>query len=151
MSTRIKVEMQPVNRIVTRLGVDKQGDVQMQLTRIINKRITKYMPFRSGALATKLKFIKSPTEIQIMGPYARVMYSGKVMVDPKTGAAGFKDADGQWKSRKGVPKVVSDREFNYDTSKHALAGPNWDKRMMANEGAAIRVEIQQYVNRRGKK
>ena len=150
MSTRIKVEMQPINRIVTRLGVDKQGDVQMQLTRIINKRITKYMPFRSGALATKLKFIKSPTEIQVMGPYARVMYYGKIMEDPKLGAAGFKDADGQWKSRRGVPKVVSDRPINYDTSKHALAGPNWDKRMMANERVAIVAEIQSYVNRRKK-
>ena len=151
MSTRIKVEMQPINRIVTGLGVDKQGDVQMQLTRIINKRITKYMQFRSGALATKLKIIKSPTEIQVIGPYARVMYYGKVMEDPKLHAAGFKDADGQWKSRRGVPKIVSDRPINYDKSKHAFAGPNWDKRMMANEGAAIRVEIQHYVDMRGKK
>ena len=151
MSTRIKVEMQPINRIVTRLGVDKQGDVQMQLTRIINKRITRYMPFRSGALATKLKFIKSPTEIQVMGPYARMMYEGLIMEDPKLRAAGFKDADGQWKSRKGVPKVVSDRPINYDTSKHALAGPKWDRRMMANERVAIVAEVQSYVNRRGKK
>ena len=150
MSTRIKVEMQPVNRIVTRLGVNPQGDVQMQLTRIINKRITKYMPFRSGVLATKLKIIKSPTEIEVLGPYARVMYYGRVMEDPKLRAAGFRDADGQWKSRRGVPKVVSDRMFDYDTSKHALAGPLWDRRMMANEGTAIAAEIQEYVNRRKK-
>ena len=150
MSTRIKVEMQPVNRIVSRLGVNPTGDVQMQLTRIINRRITKYMPFRSGTLATKLKFIKSPTEIQVMGPYALVMYNGKIMEDPQLHAAGFKDADGQWKSRRGVPKVVSDREFDYDKTKHPLAGPLWDKRMMANEGAVIRVEIQTYVNRRKK-
>ena len=151
MSTQIKVEMQPVNRIITRLGVDKQGDVQMQLTRVINKRITKYIPFRSGALATKLKRIKSPTEIEVAGPYARVMYYGKVMVDPQTGAAGFLDADGQWKSRRGVPKVVSDRSFDYDTTKHPLAGPNWDKRMMASERVAIAAETQAYVNRRNRK
>lgn len=134
MSTRIKVEMQPVNRIVTRLGVDKQGDVQMQLTRIINKRITKYMPFRSSVLATKLKFIKSPTEIQVMGPYARYQYYGKVMIGPP-------------------PKIATDIDLNYEGSKtkNPLAGPKWDEHMMANEGAAIRVEIQQYVDRRGKK
>ena len=151
MKTRIKVNMQPVNRIVTRIGVGKQGDVQMQATRIINQRITKYMPFRSGALATKLKFIKSPTEIEVIGPYARVMYYGEVMVDPVTGAAGFKDADGQWKSRRGVAKVPSGREFNYDTTKNPQAGPFWDRRMMAAESQAIRFELQQYVNRRGKK
>ena len=58
MSTRIKVEMKPIATILTRLGIDKTGDVQMQLTRIINKRITRYMPFRTGALSTKLKYIK---------------------------------------------------------------------------------------------
>ena len=63
MSTRIKVKMRPINAILTDLGVNKTGDVQMQLTRIVNNRITRYMPFRTGALSTKLKYIKSPTEI----------------------------------------------------------------------------------------
>ena len=131
MSTRIKVEMKPVNRIVSRLGVDPHGDVQMQLTRIINKRITRYMPFRSGALATKLKIIKSPTEIEIMGPYARYQYYGKVMVGPP-------------------PKTVTGIDLNYDPNKNPDAGPFWDQRMMAAEGAVIASEIQTYVNRRKK-
>ena len=134
MSTRITVKMQPVNRIVTRLGVDKQGDVQMQLTRIINKRITRYMPYRSSALSTKLKVIKSATEIEVMAPYARYQYYGKVMVGPP-------------------PKTVTNIDLNYEGSKakNPLAGPYWDKRMMANEGVAIRTEIQRYVDRRGSK
>lgn len=151
MKTKINVEMQPINRLVTKLGVDSGGDVQMQATRIINQRITKYMPFRSGALATKLKFIKSPTEIEVLGPYARVMYYGEVMVDPVTGAAGFKTVDGQWRSRRGVAKVPSGRSFNYDKTKNPQAGPFWDRRMMSAEGQAIRFELQRYVNRRGKK
>ena len=134
MSTRITVKMQPINRIVTRLGVDKQGDVQMQLTRIINKRITRYMPYRSSALSTKLKVIKSPTEIEVMAPYARYQYYGKVMIGPP-------------------PKTVTNIDLSYEGSKtkHPLAGPYWDKHMMANEGMAIRAEIQRYVGRRGKK
>ena len=57
--------MKPVDTILTRLGVNKTGDVQMQLTRIVNKRITRYMPFRTGVLSTKLKYISSPTEITL--------------------------------------------------------------------------------------
>lgn len=148
MSTRIKVEMKPVNVITTRLGVNKTGDVQMQATRIINQRITRYMPFRSGALSTKLKLIKSPTEIEVLGPYARYQYYGEVMVDPKTGAAGFRDKDGQWKSRRGVPKVRSGRPIRYDTTKNPQAGPYWDRRMMAAEKGQIAAEIQAYVDRR---
>lgn len=151
MSTRVKVNMKPVNRIVTRLGLNKTGDVQMQATRIINQRITRYMPYRTGALATKLKFIKSPTEIEVLGPYARYQYYGEVMMDPETRAAGFKDKDGQWKSRRGVPKVRSGRPIQYTKTKHPLAGPFWDRRLMAAEGAQIAKELQTYVDRKAGK
>ena len=129
MSTRIKVEMKPVSTILTRLGVDRNGDVQMQLTRIINKRITRYMPFRSGALATKLKYIKSPTEIVVNAPYARYQYYGKVMEGP-------------------APKAVTDRDLKYDKTKNPLAGPFWDRRMIANEGAQIADGARRYVSGR---
>ena len=152
MSTRIKVNMKPVNQIVARLGLNPTGDVQKQTTAIINHRITRYMPYKNGVLAYESKYIKSPTEIEVLGPYARYMYYGEVMVDPKTRAAGFQDKDGQWKSRRGVPKVRSGRPIDYDTTKgHPLAGPNWDKRMMAAEGAQITKELQSYVNRKAGK
>lgn len=149
MSTKIRVEMNSVNTILTELGVSKNGKVQDFVTHTINRRITKYMPYRSSVLATKLKIIKSPTEIEVMGPYARIMYYGKVMVDPVTGAAGFLDKDGQWKSRKGVSKVKSERDFNYDKTKHPLAGPFWDRRLIQAEGDAIIRETQDYLKRGG--
>lgn len=151
MSTRVKVDMKPVNTIVNRLGVGKTGDVQWQATRIINQRITRYMPYRTGLLATKSKYIKSSTEIEVIAPYASYMYYGEVMVDPVTRAAGFKDKDGQWKSRRGVPKVRSGRPIQYTKTKHPLAGPKWDQRMMAAEGAQIAKEIQAYANRKAGK
>ena len=77
MSTRVKVTMKPVNTILTRLGVDKNGEVQRFVTNTINRRITRYMPFRTGVLATKLKMVKSATEIEVLGPYARYQYYGK--------------------------------------------------------------------------
>ena len=149
MKTKIRVNMKPVNTILTQLGVDAHGDVQAHLTADINRRITRYMPFRSGALATKLKFIKSPTEIEVVGPYARVMYYGKVMVDPQTGRAGFLTPNG-WRSRRGVPKVVSSRDIEYDTTKNPQAGPYWDRRLMAAEGAQIAADLQRYIDGRKK-
>lgn len=150
MRTTVKVNMQPVGRIITRLGVNKNGDVQHFVTATVNRRLTRYMPYRSGALATKLKFVSGPSEITVLGPYARYQYYGKVMVDPVTKAAGFQDADGQWKSRRGVAKVLTDRDLDYSLSrqKNPRAGPFWDKRMMTAEGAQIAMEIQAYVNRR---
>ncbi len=151
MSTRIKVEMKPVDTILTRIGVDKNGDVQMQVTRIINNRITKYMPFRTGVLSTKSKRIKSPTEIEVAAPYALYMYYGKVMVNSKTGKGPAFIPGVGYRYRKGTVLKVTERDLNYDLTKHPKAGPFWDRRMMASEAAQIAHDIQVYVNRRGGK
>lgn len=151
MSTRIKVEMKPVNTILTRLGVDKTGDVQMQVTRIVNQRITRYMPYRTGALATKLKYIKSPTEIEVLGPYARMQYLGKVMVNAATGKGPMNIPGVGLRYRKGTILKATDRDLQYDTSKNPRAGPYWDRRMMAAEGDQIVAELQAYVDRRKKR
>lgn len=127
--TTVKVEMKPVNTILTRLGMNKDGDVQSFLVNTVNRRITRYMPFRTGALATKLKYIKSPTEIEVVGPYAKYQYYGKVMVGK-------------------APKTVTGRDLTYDKTKNPQAGPFWDKRMMAAEGDQIAAEIQEYINRK---
>lgn len=150
MSTRIKVEMQPISTILTRLGVNKTGDVQMQLTRIVNKRITRYMPFRTGALSTKLKYIKSPTEIEVLAPYARMMYYGKVMVNSKTGKGPALIPGVGYRYKKGTTLKVTDKDLKYDTTHHTRAGPYWDRRMMASEKNAIISDIQAYVRRKGK-
>lgn len=153
MSTRVKVTMKPVSAIVTRLGLGKDGDVQRFHTNNVNDRIGKYMPYRSSALSTKLKIIKSSTEIEVQGPYARYMYYGEIMVDPVTGAAGFRDKDGQWKSRKNVPKVRSGRPIDYSQSKNhnPLAGPLWDRHLSASEGNAMAADIQRHVDRKAGK
>lgn len=151
MSTRIKVEMKPVDTILTRLGVDKNGDVQMQVTRIINNRITKYMPFRTGVLSTKSKRIKSPTEIEVSAPYALYMYYGKVMVNSKTGKGPAFIPGVGYRYRKGTVLKATERDLNYDLTKHPKAGPFWDRRMMASEAAQIAHDIQVYVNRSGGK
>ncbi len=151
MSTRIKVTMKPVNTIVNRLGVGKTGDVQRFVTNSINRRLARYMPFRSGVLSTKLKFIKSPTEIEVLGPYARVTYYGKIMVDSKTGKGPANIPDVGPRFRKGAVLKVTDRDMEYDKTKNPRAGPFWDRRMMAAEGGQIAAETQAYVNRKAGK
>lgn len=148
----IKVDMKPVGKIMDRLGVTARGDVQRFHTANTLRRIQRYMPYRSGAMI-KLMIAQSPTDepfIHVDAPQARMLYYGKVMVDPKTGAAGFLTANG-WRSRKGVAKVVSDRDIKYDKTKNPRAGPFWDRALMAAEGEQMAAELQDYVNRRAGK
>lgn len=145
----IKVDMAPKSQVMKRLGVTAQGDVQRFHTANVRRRIQKYMPYRSGA-TIKLMIAQSPVDepfIHLDVPYARMQYYGKVMVDPKTGAAGFLTPNG-WRSRKNVKKVVSDRNIQYDKAKNPQAGPFWDRRLIAAEGSAMRQDLQTYVNRR---
>lgn len=124
----IKVDMEPVNTLLKRLGVDPTGDVQRAVTQNISNRMFKYIPHRSGVLE-KSKMVTSPTTIEVNQPYAAYQYAGKVMVGPP-------------------PKVATDRPLNYNTSKKPLAGPLWDRRMMAAEGDKIVAETQAYINRK---
>ena len=145
----IKVDMAPVRDILNRLGVTDRGDVQRFHTANVLRRIQRYLPYRSGA-TIKLMIAHSPVAepfIHVDAPYARMLYYGKVMVDPETGAAGFLTANG-WRFRKGGPKVVSDRDIQYDKTKNPQAGPYWDRALLAAEGAAMRQDLQYYVNRR---
>lgn len=151
MKTTIIVDMKPVNTILTRLGVDKNGDVQKFVTMTINKRITRYMPYRTGALSTKLKYIKSPTEIEVLAPYARYQYYGKVMVNAATGKGPAFIPGVGYRYKKGTILRATDRNLQYDKTKNALAGPYWDRRMMAAESGQIAADVQDFARRRRKK
>lgn len=140
---RIKVDMKPVKSVMNGLGVTARGDVQMQATRMVAQRITRYMPYRSGVLSTKLKFIKSPTEIEVLGPYAHFQYEGKVWIYPPTGST--------YAPKYGAKKKT-DRDLDQKTgTKNDRAGPFWDRRLIAAEGEAMRQDLQEYVNRRAGK
>lgn len=148
MSTKIRVEMKPVSTILTRLGVDKNGDVQKFLTMTVNRRITRYMSFRTGAMSTKLKYVKSLTEIEVLAPYARYQYYGKVMVNAATGKGPAFIPGVGYRYRKGTILKAINRGLQYGTTKNALAGPYWDRRMMAAESAQIAAEVQAYARRK---
>lgn len=145
---KVKIHIDP-DAILLAHGLNDGGDAQRFFTENVNKRITKYMPYRSGALSGKLKRVTSPSEITISAPYARYQYYGKVMIDPAINAAGFLTKDGTWRSRKDVVKVLTDRDLTYDTTKNAEAGPFWDRRMMAAEGDALLDDLKGYIRSRG--
>lgn len=146
---RVRVDMKPVKQIMARLGIDARGDVQRFHTANVKRRIQKYMPYRTGA-TIKLMIAQSPVNepfLHVNVPYARMLYYGKVMVDPETGMAGFLTPNG-WRSRLGVAKVASGRDLQYDKSKNPRAGPFWDRRLTAAEGRQMAAELQDYVRRR---
>ena len=104
----------------------------------VKRRIQKYMPYRTGA-TIKLMIAQSPVNepfLHVNVPYARMLYYGKVMVDPETGmpvrpACQLSDAQrlavpaggGQGGQQPGHP-VRQDQE----PQSRALLGPPPDRR-----------------------
>ena len=149
IKTKVKIEMKPTKQIVKRLGLDSNGDVQKQFTNIVNNRITRYMPAGPQAvLSTKLKRITSPTEIEVAGPYAHYQYKGEVW-GPNIPRIENGVVVGYWSP---IIKYPTGRKLKYSKAYNKLAGPLWDKRLMAAEGKAIQADLQRYIDRKaGKK
>lgn len=143
------LEMNSVGQILKDKGLNETGDVQQFHTANVLKRIKRYMPFVSGMtykVTVAQTDIKKP-EIVTDTPYAKFLFHGKVMIDPKMGIAGFMTPEG-WRSRKGSVKVRTGRDLQYNRTKNPLAGARWDRALSANEGAAMAADLQRYLNRR---
>ena len=146
----VRVELPSADRVIRRLGLDEKGDAQKFHTANVNRRIGKYMPYLSGVLETKLKHIRSNTEIEVLGPYAGYQYFGKVMVNAKTGNGPANIPGAGPRYKKGTILKVTDRPLEYTKTHNALAGPRWDRALVAAEGKAMVADLQNYINRRKK-
>ena len=149
MSTRVNVEIQPIQQILKNHGLYSNGRVQLYVTNMISRRMTRYMPFQSGTLATKLKFVKSPTEIEVNAPYARYQYYGKVMVNSVTGKGPAYIPNVGYRYKKGTVLRVTDRDLEYDKTKNPDAGPFWDRALLAKEKSQMIQEVQNYIDGTG--
>jgi len=106
-------------------GLQDMGPVQKFIDSECIRLMAPYTPYRNGmleesaTLGTKI----GSGEINQISPYARFQYYGKVMVSPITGSP--------W-AAKGEKKILTDRDLQYGTSKHPLAGKMWFDRMVAD-------------------
>lgn len=120
---KVKIELPSVQGITNRMGLDRDGQTQKFVTAEVLRRITRYMPYRSGQtirLTVAQTDINVP-EIVTDTPYARKLYNG-------VGDTG--------------------EPLNYTVTKNPLAGPCWDKRLAQAEGGAIADAIQRFLERR---
>lgn len=147
----VTLQMNDLNQIVKDKGLSPTGDVQAFHTQNVLRRIKKYMPFRTGVtykITAAQTDIRKP-EIVTDTPYAKYLFHGKVMIDPKLGIAGFMTPEG-WRSRKGCTKVLTGRNLTYFDGKNPKAGPRWDRALSANEGEALAADLQRFIDRRSK-
>ena len=145
---RTMVRINSASQILRNHGLDAGGDVQKFWTITVMRRMQRRMPYRSGLLIKRMLAATDLSKplIVIPGPEVRMLYHGKVMVDPETGTAGFLTADG-WKSRKGVKKSISNRDIEYTTTKNPEV-VRIGIRTKAADMPVMARELQAYVDQR---
>jgi hypothetical protein len=106
-------------QLMRKLGVHKDGAVQIKLNELIAENLKDFMPHETGTLVSKMSMPR-PTRIRVDGPYARFLFFGV--------------------TAKGMP-------VRYDNL-NPKGGAHWDRRMVAERGAKIVAELQRYARRR---
>lgn len=127
----VTVKFSDPDKIITRLGLKPGGDTHKYFMDRAAARMKKYLPHRRNgsvddALSQGRDYAKG--QFVLKGPHQRYLYFGKVMA--------------------GNPKEPTDKDLVYTKSPHPLAGPFYDKRMMAAEGKELAKEITAYQRRK---
>ncbi len=113
------VQLNSLNKIKKKLGVDPNGRVQKFFTQTCYNHMDKYVPKRDGNLRSVVDLEDST--ITYESPYARYQFYGE-------------REDGSHKVK------------NYTT---AGTGPHWDRRMVSAEIDDVVKEVQNYAKRGG--
>lgn len=125
-----KINIKSNNQLLRERGLEPFGRVQKFVDSECIRLMAPYTPFRAGmlersaTLGTKI----GSGEINQIAPYARFQYYGKVMVSAITGSP--------WAS-KGEKKILTDKDLQYNSSRHPLAGKMWFERMKADHKEEI--------------
>lgn len=80
----------------------------------IEKDTEPFVPARTKSLVDRTQVVDS--SVVYPGPESRMLYNGKLMIDPETGSA--------W-ARKGATKVVTGTDLNISTAVHSQAQAHW--------------------------
>ena len=104
------------------------GEAQFKLDSAVMTSMIKYMPKETNTFINVTKAMSdsiagSGTVVAGAPPFGRFLYEGKVMVDPETRSP--------W-ARKGVKKEVTDKNLNYNKSKHPNVTDHWFEKAKAN-------------------
>lgn len=147
---KVNIKIDSVNEILKRHGLQDNGPALSFVTFEFARHSDPYVPAKSNSMKNSVQ-PNTPKigQIYYKGPYARIHYHGKVMIDPKYKVGGFYNKKtGKWFSRTNVKKVLSNRNFKYNGA--PKRGPYWDKRMWNDKGKEICKSLEDFIKRYGK-
>ena len=113
MSLKFSVDVSGMDEVKQQLA-RACGRAESVLAQQVMKDTTPFVPALTGVLTQRTRVVGN--KVIYPGPYARVLYYGKVMVDPATGST-F--------APKGGTKVLTNRDLVFSKAMHPQAQSHW--------------------------
>lgn len=130
---KVTVKLSSANQIINRTGFNKGGRVQQFWTTSVSRHLAPYLPFANansvGMALTRGTNYKTGL-IEVVLPYARYLYYGKVMIGP-------------------APKKVTNKDLQYTRQARPMAGPYWERRMLSENKKTLMKELYKFVGKSG--
>lgn len=133
----VTVKLPEVRNVISKLGVDKRGAVQIAMAMEALKLCDPIIPFKTGMLKQSAYIADGGEIIVWEQPYARYQYYGMLMVDPKTKKAAMFSPDYGFWSRPGVTKELTDKPLTYNGQGES----HWFDKAMQNGGREKLIDI----------
>lgn len=134
MATKVSLYID-ATKVLNDNGFGFNGTFLRVLADEIIRNCDPYVPMDQSILKNSAYYENG--EIVYNTPYARYQYYGKLMVDPLYQKGAFFNEDYGFWSRKGVKKVLTDRDLHYSNNSTGLRGSHWVERMWADKGDSI--------------
>ena len=142
----VDVHLAGTEELLAGLGLQTGGKAQFFFSNEVLRLADKYVPMANGILKDSAMVTPDKEGITYTAPYARYHWFGKLMVDPVTGKGSFfNPIEGRHWSRPNTPKVLTDRDMEYQGS--PLRGPHWVERMWISEGKEIIKSTELFIER----
>ena len=152
----VEVKTISAGEILRKHGLEYGGPAHRWFTSELKKLSDPYVPKRDGILRASAYVAQEGDAIIYKTPYARYLWYGKVMVDPKTGKACGVYTDRRtgnvvFYSRKFVKKVLTDRDIRFRYQDGGLAGARWVERCWIDNREALCKSLEDYIKLKGRK
>lgn len=102
---RVRARIDPYMLVKPCRSAERKAAVQAE------KDTRPFVPKRTGSLVNRAEVLNNL--IIYHGPYARTMYFGRQLIEPKTGVPGFPVGGREFRSHRGVTKVLSRKKLSY--------------------------------------
>ena len=142
----VKVNIDPVYVINTKLGLKENGPIHSFFTETCATHMDKYVPATKDLTLASSEF-HTTDEIHYRTPYAHYIYEGKAMGP----SIPIKDESGRivrWFSK--GPKYYTGKDLVIKTGVHEKATSHWAEKMWTAESEDILKEVAEAIKKRGK-